>query len=310
VIGRRSNPGQRVLRKDRRGANPLAVGSIVLILVAIGTYFGFTKHVPFTHGFRVNAVFQQANSIRKNSPVRIAGVNVGKVKKIERQDGTDAAVVTMEIDDKGLPIHKDATLKIRPRIFLEGNFFVDLKPGTPSAPTISDDDTIPVTQTATPVQLDQVLTALQSDSRESLQDVLQSFGTALTAKPTPAEDADQDPAVRGKNAAQALNGALKTGGDALRGLAIVNDATLGTRPHDLGRLIAGLGTVSHALDRDEGALQGFVSNFNTTMAAFASRSTELRRSIGLLAPTLEHAVALLRREGGRGGLAGHGHGDD
>ena len=32
----------------------------------------------------------------------------------------------MEIDDKGLPIHKDATLKIRPRIFLEGNFFVDL----------------------------------------------------------------------------------------------------------------------------------------------------------------------------------------
>ena len=34
----------------------------------------------------------------------------------------------MEIEDKGLPIHKDATLKIRPRIFLEGNFFVDLSP--------------------------------------------------------------------------------------------------------------------------------------------------------------------------------------
>ena len=43
----------------------------------------------------------------------------------------------------GLPIHKDATLKIRPRIFLEGNFFVDLQPGTPSAPTIDDGDTIP-----------------------------------------------------------------------------------------------------------------------------------------------------------------------
>ena len=96
------------------------------------TYFGFTKDIPFTHGFRVNAVFESANSIRPNSPVRIAGVNVGKVKKIERQDGTDAAVVTMEINDKGLPIHKDATMKIRPRIFLEGNFFVDLKPGTPS----------------------------------------------------------------------------------------------------------------------------------------------------------------------------------
>ena len=78
----------------------------------------------------------------------------------------------MEINDKGLPIHKDATLKIRPRIFLEGNFFVDLPPGTPRAPTIGDGDTIPVTQTAAPVQLDQVLTALQSDTREDLQTLL------------------------------------------------------------------------------------------------------------------------------------------
>ena len=65
--------------------------------------------MPFTHGFRVKAVFPSANSIRTNSPVRIAGVNVGKVKAIERQPGTDAAIVTMEIDKQGLPIHKDAT---------------------------------------------------------------------------------------------------------------------------------------------------------------------------------------------------------
>ena len=39
----------------------------------------------------------------------------------------------MEIEDKGLPIKEDAELKIRPRIFLEGNFFVDLEPGSPSA---------------------------------------------------------------------------------------------------------------------------------------------------------------------------------
>ena len=61
--------------------------------------------------------------------MRIAGVNVGKVTKVERKDGTDGAVVTMEINDDGLPIHKDATAKIRPRIFLEGNFFVDLQAG-------------------------------------------------------------------------------------------------------------------------------------------------------------------------------------
>ena len=142
----------------------------------------------------------------EGSPVRIAGVNVGKVTGIKRQPGTTAAIVTMEIQDKGLPIHKDATLKIRPRIFLEGNFFVDVQPGTPDSPTISDNDTIGLTQTATPVQLDQVLTALQANSREDLQAALEGFGTALTAKPTAEEDADQDEDTRGETAAESLNG--------------------------------------------------------------------------------------------------------
>ena len=74
-------------------------------------------------------MFESANSLRVNSPVRIAGVNVGKVKTVEPKEGTDQALVTMEINETGLPIHEDATAKIRPRIFLEGNFFVDLTAG-------------------------------------------------------------------------------------------------------------------------------------------------------------------------------------
>ena len=79
--------------------------------------------MPFTHGFRVKAVFVNANNVRPNSPVRIAGVNIGKVKKVKAYKGGDGnmSLVTMEIDKAGLPIHKDATLKVRPRIFLEGN---------------------------------------------------------------------------------------------------------------------------------------------------------------------------------------------
>ena len=144
MLGRRTSDDERVPRKDRTGASPFVVGLVLLVVACIGVFLGFTKHIPFTHGFRVNAVFQSANSIRKNSPVRIAGVNVGKVTKIEGKPGSDAAVVTMEITGKGLPIHKDAVMKIRPRIFLEGNFFVDVSPGTPSAPTIDDGDTIPI----------------------------------------------------------------------------------------------------------------------------------------------------------------------
>ena len=277
------------LRKDRTGANPVVVGVAVLIIIAIGTFFGFTKHIPGTHGFRLKAVFPSANSIRANSPVRIAGVNVGKVKDIERQPNSTAAVISMEIDDKGLPIHKDATLKIRPRIFLEGNFFVELSPGTPEAPTLSDGDTIPLTQTSDPVQLDQVLTALQSDTRQDLQDALKGYGEALTYQPTAADDAGQDPEVRGLTGAQALNKASQYGVPAFRDSAIVQQAFLGTEPHDLSGVVSGTAHVARALSRDERTLQDLVSNFNKTMAIFAGESTNLRTTISLLPPVLRTA---------------------
>ena len=90
----------------------------------------------------------------------------------------------MELKTPALPLHEDATAKVRPRIFLEGNFFVDLKPGTPSAPVLHSGDTIKITQTASPVQLDEVLTSLQSDSREDLQSLLDGLDASLNSKPT------------------------------------------------------------------------------------------------------------------------------
>ncbi|MDQ1373926.1 MAG: phospholipid/cholesterol/gamma-HCH transport system substrate-binding protein, partial [Actinomycetota bacterium] len=56
------------LRKDRTGMNPFTAGAIVLVIVVIAVYFGFTKHIPFTHGYRIKGVFTSAVSIRKNSP--------------------------------------------------------------------------------------------------------------------------------------------------------------------------------------------------------------------------------------------------
>jgi virulence factor Mce-like protein len=290
-MARREKP--RVLRKDRTGANPVLVGALVLLAAVVVVYFGFTKDWPFSRGFEFQAVVKTSNSIRQNSPVRIAGVNVGKVKKIEGQDGTDNAVITMEINEDGLPIHKDARLKIRPRIFLEGNFFVDLQPGTPNAPTISDGDTIPVTQTATPVQIDQVLTSLQQDSRRSLQVTLQELGRSLTAEPDAAANADQSIYTQDKTAAQALNSSLIFAPDALRGTAVVNTALQGLNPSDLTGLVRGLARTGTELASTEEQLGGLVDNFNTTMAAFAGEQTSLRETVGELGPTVQNAYTSL-----------------
>ncbi len=286
----RRNPGRpRVLRKDRTGFNPVMVGLLALLLAAVVTYFGFAKHVPFTHGFRVRAVFNNANSVKKNSPVRIAGVNVGKVKKIERYKDTRAALVTFELTKEALPIHKDATLKIRPRIFLEGNFFIDLRPGTPGTPTIGDNETIPMTNTTAPVQFGDVLTALQQDTRKSLQNTLAGLGTALTVKPDAAGDAAADPSARGQTAAQSINDSYDDSPSALRSASIVNDAFLGVERHDLSGLVKGLATVTGALDRNERQLQDFVTNFNSTVKIFADESTNLGASIHKLPRTLRSA---------------------
>jgi ABC-type transporter Mla subunit MlaD len=95
------------------------VGVIVIVVIALGSWFAFTQANPFANPYELKAFFHDANSLKTRSPVRIAGVEVGKVTKVEAVEaGSDAAQVTMEIEDKGLPIHRDAQLKIRPRIFL------------------------------------------------------------------------------------------------------------------------------------------------------------------------------------------------
>ena len=226
--------------------------------------------------------------------MRIAGVNVGKVGKVEPSPGGDASVVTLQIGDQGLPIHQDATAKIRPRIFLEGNFFVDLRPGTPGTPELSSGDTLKITQTAAPVQLDEVLTALQSDTRQDLKDVLDGLAVALTSKPSKADDAQADPSARGETAAKSFNDAYDDIPAAERSTAQVFEAFLGEEPgRDVSRLIVGAARTSAALTRHEQQLKDLITNFNRTTAAFAAQSDNLRASVRLLAPTLENANSAL-----------------
>jgi phospholipid/cholesterol/gamma-HCH transport system substrate-binding protein len=269
-----------------------AIAIIFILIFTIGPYLAFTGHVPFTsYGYELNATFANSANVALNSPVRIAGVEVGKVISTSR-DG-DATTVTFTVEGAGRPIHTDAFAAVRPRIFLEGNFFVELDPGSPSAPDMDSGATIPVSHTSTAVQLDEVLTALQSPTRADLSRLLEGYGTALTHRPTAAEDATQLPEVQGKTGAEALNGALKYGGDAGRYSAQVTNALLGTQQRDLSRLVAGAGRTFGALASSEANLQGLIDNFNVFTGALATQSTNLSTTINLLAPTLRTARSSL-----------------
>jgi phospholipid/cholesterol/gamma-HCH transport system substrate-binding protein len=266
-----------VRRTQRRGPSFFTVGVIALIGAVAITYFGFTKSVPFRHHYEVKAMFRSANNVKPNSPVRIAGVNVGKVTKVELlHPGSPAAEVTMRLDKKALPLHEDAHFKIRPRIFLEGNFFVDVSPGTPSRPSVDDGHVFPVQQASAPVQLDQVLSVLHSSTRADLQKLLRELSSGL-----------RDEGARG------FNRSVPYWEPAYKNSAILSDATLGLAEHDLSEFIKSSGTVAQALDRYPTQLQSLVADLNTTGHAFAVQDAQLERAIADLPKTLQAAMPAL-----------------
>ena len=272
----------------------LQAGLIALVVIVVGAYLGFTKDIPFTRPYELNAVFENAPPIAEGTAVRIAGVDVGKVSRVESMGGDSAGVkVTMTLEDQALPLHEDAQVVARERIFLEGNLFLDVKPGTPGAGRLDDGDTVPISQTSAPVQFDQVLGTLQFDTRKDLQDLLVGYGEALNGEPEPGEDADQDPDTRGETGGQGLNDSLDYSADALRGAAIVNRATLGSELHDLSRLIGGQQRIMRALSSRERQLQDLLTNWNVTTAALAAEETNLGETVRELSEVLEAAQPAL-----------------
>ncbi len=261
------------------GISPFKAGFIGIVIVAILVFFGFSRYNPFHHPFELKAAMVSANNLKPRAPVRVAGVTVGQVKSVQAMKGGKGAMVTMEIEKSGLPIKKDAVLKVRPRIFLEGNFFVDINPGTPSAPNYKSGDTVPIQNTAAPVQFGQLLTALQSDTRQDLQTFLYEYAQKGL----------------GNGGAEAYNQGLKDAPGALRSTSIANDATLGQQPHDLSNLERGQQRLAKSLTTNPFELRDLITQLNVTFGALNSQSRALEASIPALNDTLRVGVPALRQ---------------
>ena len=275
------------MRRHQTRVSRFAAGIIGIVVVAAACYLIFGGALPFSGSpFVLKAVSTSETQLHIPSPVRIAGVDVGEVVSVTHIQGSSAGLITMDINKNGLPIHANATAAIRSRIFLEGNFYVDLAPGTPNAPVLSSGSTLPAANTSGPVQLDRVLAALTLDARTNLQTLLQGIGASLNTTGTPAENATQDVITRNLTGGQALNKSLDYSTGAFRGSAIVNEGLLGTQPHDLSKAVEGNSEVFRGFANSGQQLASFVHTFNATMATLASRQQELSQTIGLLPPLL------------------------
>ncbi|WP_158276769.1 MlaD family protein [Paraconexibacter algicola] len=236
---------------------------LTVLLVAVAVYAAFVRTTPLSQPFEIRGQFLTANQLREGNPVRVAGVDVGRVTGIRPGPRGTSVVVMRLTRPQDVPRHP--TLSIRPRLLFEGNFYVDVSPGAPGSPAIERDMTVPVARTRIPVQLDQVFNVLDEPTRGAVVDSV-------------------DQLARGLGGGRASGAAgIRTGVTQLEAaaddLTAVAQAAHGQRDTDVRRAVQGSAATATQLAADDTALAASVTDFRRVAGTLASEDAALAASI-------------------------------
>ncbi len=268
----------------RRRLHPLVIAALMIFAVVFVTFYAFNQGLPFVHRYTLYALVNNSVNLRSDSPVRIAGIDVGSVQGVSPYGTCQCTKVAFTVDSDGLPIHRDATIRVRDRLFLEGGYYLELEPGTPSAPTLHDGDTIPLSQTATPVQFYQVLSTFDIAARASLKNLLQTLNTGFSPRPgQPLSD----------SGAGGLKVAVPELTPVFKDTAVITRALRGTRPGDLDKFLSSASQVSGTLAGSSSQLADLVTSLDRTSTALASSDGALAQTVVGIDHTLQVAPPAL-----------------
>lgn len=155
---------------------------IALAVLAGGALFAGLMNTLFgSHQYTITAYFLSAEGVVPQNDVMLNGARVGQVTAVAvapESDGTGGAKVTLAIDGVAAPLHEGTRATIRPKGLL-GNMFVDLTPGASSNPVIPSGETLPLQDTASPVDLDQVNELFDPQTRHWIQTLTREGGASL-----------------------------------------------------------------------------------------------------------------------------------
>lgn len=258
------------IRKNLR--NFIAIVVLVIFAGAISFYILQEQRlrIPILEEkpFQFQAEFENAQGVvaGQGQTLRVAGVRVGDVSKVELVDGR--AVVTFDVDRDSLPIYEDATILMRPLTGLRDMFFL-LDPGTRSAEggEIEEGQTLPLTNTAPDVPLDQILEALDNDNQAYLRAILVGAGQGLEG--------------RGRDLGRIL-GSL---GPINRDLERLNSA-VAERDENLSRLVHNLSTLTGSIGKQDQDVMRLVTASNDTLAAIAQEDPDVQSAVSQLPSAL------------------------
>ncbi len=265
----------RVIRKNLLPFSAIVV--LIAIAAAVGGYilseqrfrFPFIEDKPM----RINVELDTAQAVTpgQGQTVQVAGVKIGDIGDVKLKDGR--ALVGLDIKKRYEDlIHPDATALLRPRTGLK-DMYIQVFPGKEGAP-VKAGFTIPISSSLTDVDLDEILSELDTRSRDYITLLADGAGEGL----------------RGKGGA--LASVLKRYGPTVRDLGRVNREVAKERVA-LRRLVTSLSQVNGELARRPQQLTRLVAGASGTLRAFASEDADLRGAVGELAPTLRQATATL-----------------
>ena len=223
-------------------------------------WISFGGSIPLApQGYRLTAEFNDAVQLGVESDVRISGVSVGKVVNVSLDHRTGLTRAVMQLDSKYAPRPANTKAILRAKSLL-GETYVELTPGTQTAPKLPDGGSLPRTQISPSVQLDQILSTFDPKTRQAYSTWQQQDAIALT------------------NRGQAFNQAFAelypfaTNVDSV--LAVLNRDSAATRA-----LLRNGGQVFSALSRSPSELQGFIRNSNALFAATAAQDKALADTV-------------------------------
>jgi phospholipid/cholesterol/gamma-HCH transport system substrate-binding protein len=263
----------------------------VLIVAAIGVSAYILEHQPsFVFGqsyYTVRAPFATAAAVTsgQGQAVTIAGVQVGQVGGVALHNGQ--AVVTMNIYKQYAPIYRNATVLLRPRTPLK-DMYLELDPGTRSAGRVPNGGMLSAANTQPDVDLSEILSSLDSDTRNYLVLLLSAGAQAFKDKPGSTQVAPSRDAVAD------LRSTLKRfeplDRDTKRFASL-----LATRQANIRRAIHNLNLVTNAFGGVEGQLASLIRASDTNFSAIAANDTQLQQTLTEFPPTLQESIATLNK---------------
>lgn len=270
----------RAATRPRRQVTALQLGKIfvaIALLAAVALFQKADLAATLRPGETIDIQFAEAHRLRPSvSEVKIAGVGIGVVRSVERQDDGSTRV-SVKVDDDALATMGSApSARIRPATLLGGNYYVEIVPGGRRG---EFSGTIPRERTALPVELDGVTGAFPAQARQGVRSATTALDETL-----------------GDGGSRALRDLVRSAPPALDSTAEVLGGLQGTRPHrDLRTLVSGLESTSRVFSSENARLGRTVTDLATVARVLEARRTDLAVVAETMPGSLDETAVLLDR---------------